>query len=434
MGKRLGVKDQAIYDEFQRRSNIDNVEDYFAIHGRYPEGYREAQDAKLQAAAEKIVADQIGGAAPRFYARDDRYVFDSDTGSGINPVSVAIARSAPTTPIDFEDGIVRGGEIETDRLGYIDIQKAFGAPQSNASHLGIDAENNPIHRALVFPDQTPITTTEQREAVNIAKAMVADDAIAYAAALRRRNVPAEYAKEYLSNFRYGSGSKVTDYLAQAGNSGRDVYLMGGDKRISELRDKKFKEEKSDLLDARKAALAKQWIDTGGRSANDPTPGLRVPGGGDMEMDHAADFSSSYDATGDTSRHKADDPSNHTWLAREANGQTKNDRSLSDTYGLMRGGAALNLIGVSPLDANKVKDGNVLTGAPLVQDMIDRSLQVAEHGRVLTPGQVKKGMSEDSSAFADELSDVFSSTRMASTQLPEHVLVAIESGPGGITIN
>lgn len=406
MAKRLGVRDQAIWDEFKRRSNVDNAEDYRAIHGEYPEGYRETKDAQLQAAAEAIFAETIGRDAPKFYARDDRYVFDDDSGEGLNPVSLAVARSGPTTPVVIDDGVVYGGELDTDRLGYVDIYRAYGDPQSNASHLGIDPENNIIHRALAFPDQTPIETVEQREAVDVARAMSADDAVAYSAALKRRNVSPEYAKDYLSNFTYGTGPgsrKVLDYLAQAGNSGRDVYLMGGDKRISELKGKEFKDEKSRLLEARKGSLAKQFVDTGGRSANDPTPGLRTPGGGDMEMDHGADYSSSFDATGDTSSYKADDPVNHTWLAREANGQTKNDRSLSDTYGLMRGGAVLNLLGVDALDANKVKDGVRLTGNPLVRDMIDRSLQKAEHGRVLTPGQVKKGLADESNVFADTVS-------------------------------
>ena len=384
---------RAVLDEFTRRSNIDNAEDYFAIHGRYPEGFDEARDAQLQAAAEKIIADEAGGPAPRFYARDDRYVFDSDTGDGLNSVDRAIARTAPTTPVYFEDdGTVSGGEVITDRLGYVNIEDAFGEPQTNASHLGIDPENNAVHKALVFPDSVVPTSIEEKQAVQIAKAMAADDADSYRSAIIERDVPEDYAVDYVGRFKTAGGKKVLDYLAQAGNSGRDVYLMGGDKRISELQNPKYKDEKAALLNDRKGALSKLLVDTGFRSANNPNRGMRIPGQ-DLEMDHAKDYRSSADATGDFSSFMADDRANQTFLGREANGQTKNDRPLSATYNLMQTGAILKMAGINPLDAKK------LEGRDLVNDLIDRSSQVDQHGRVLTPGQVKRGEAEEAQQFA-----------------------------------
>ena len=421
-GRKPSAEVIKLFEEYQRalfQDNPDLVEEFYKIHGRFPKGYTEASDARLQAAAEQIQQDVIGSANPKFRKRDDRYVFDDDyRDDKLNTVERALARIAPTSPVTFVPGpagqkmAIQGGNINSlgTTSGYLDANDAFGAPQQELSHINLDL-SNPAHRAVATGEITEdIPLDQAREALTIREAMMADDHAMYSAALKRRDVPAEYAYQFLDRFKREKLSKdgnnggprktgkVMDYIKASGNSGRDdIHLNAQGVPIMMLKADQTPEGKarmSQMLADRGASLSKQLVDTGFRSAMDPTPGMEIPGQ-TLEMDHASPQSLVGPAF-------ADEPTNRTFLHRVTNGQTKNDRTLAQTLDLTAMGALIKAQGMQPVDARK------LEGDELVTQLYTDSRQTNEFGRLLT-----KKMAHDRNAeYLEQATAALNKMRLA----------------------
>ena len=376
------LEDEALVEEYRKHND-----------GAYPPGYLEQKAAQTKAIANAIMAEY--GSGPKTRKLDDREIFEDDEGN-LRSVDMASALTAPTSRVYInDDGTVEGGHIET--LGatspYYLVDKALGDPVQELSHINIDM-NNPAHVAVATGVIDPNMPIDQaKEALIIREAMQAEDAPAYARALDRgRNVSPEYAMAYLDRMKRmtkGEASKppqaekIANYLKVAGNTRRpDIHLLAGDKTIEELNADKSPEGRainSELLRRRYGHMAQKLVSTGFRSANDPTPGMEIPGK-TLEMDHAAAYSNVGPAL-------ADEPINHTFLHGVTNGQTKNDRTIRETHDLIRMGAELKAQGVQPVDARKLQGDDLLT-----QLYID-SRQQDEYGRLLT-----KKMAADKNAL------------------------------------
>ena len=381
---------RAINDDFLDQ-NYELVEQFKEINGYYPGRYAARRDARLQAAAEKFHKEIIGKDNPIMSQNDDRYVFDHDTVDGqLNDIETAVARAAATTPVTIENGRIYGGQLNN--LGatseYYDINESFGAPVQNLSHLTIDL-NNPVHVGITTGIIDPSLPNEVvKEIATVRKAMKENDEVLYGNALKRRDVPEQYAYDFMNNYKREKVSsaagprktvKVMDYIKGSGNSGRGhIHLNAEGLPIVVLKQDQSPEGKakmSQMLEARGGSLSKQLVDTGFRSSIDPTSGMEIPGQ-TLEMDHAQPQSV-------IGPELADHPSNRTWLEREANGQTKNDRDLAETMILLEAGAKLKALGIQPVDATKDK------GNELYKKLYVNSAQTHDFGRTMPPKMAAK---------------------------------------------
>lgn len=383
------VHEQILLDEFL---NNPAFAAEMEQRGLVTDMMRGQKDAQLQAAAEAIQQELIGRPNPAFRKREARYVFDDDNLDGVpNAVDVSIGRSAPSDPVYINpDGTVTGGRARTLSVvgDYIDVEEAFGKPIDVLSHKSINP-NNDLHVAVATgklpPNSRFAGTDEAAAAIQIHEASKANDPVAYVAANIERNVPLAHAKEYVDRLRTlrntstdlrGVGpvksTKIMDYLKGSGNSGReDIELMGRGRSIRSFKeDPSARQEYQGLLGERGGSLAQLLVNTGFRSANDPTPGMQIPGVV-LEMDHA--IPQSVVGVG-----AADDPRNHSFLIREANGETKNDRDLAETMRLYGDGLALKREFIEPSQPRKK-----YTGDDMSRQLYVDSKQEQEFGRKLT---------------------------------------------------
>lgn len=298
---------------------------------------------KLNAAGSYLL-DQIKGTGSKYqsYREIDEVFPEKLTRDNADETLLALAPRTPITGIDGFLNMPIGGEAILDSKGRVNLDQIPFNP-NELSHTAPDAVNSdtdPLLGAFLNPDAVNAKDLDGNpslaRAVNLGKAMSANDTEAY----RRAGMPVEVTDEaakYLAGM-FTKGKNNTPLrssgFVKAGGLGKkeraQILIPGTDTRFVDA----SKDQQARYMDDRNVAFVKQWLGQGGASIGNVRPTIVAPGR-NSHMDHVQALSSSIDTIGADGWGYSDAPSNFSYLDEEANVHAKLNYSLQGQYRMMK---------------------------------------------------------------------------------------------------